>query len=243
MIEKTRIPAAQTGEFVNWSLPDVEQGKVTATGVAQSGRDPADRVVARALTARQLEDITAQAQREGFADGVKEGRTAGYEQGMQEGRAAARAELAQQVAELRTVMQNLFDPIAEQSAAIETAMTQLSLDIARAVLNREPALPAEQLLPIVRRAVRELPVGERNITVVLNSQQLELVRDHADWPPNWRLQSDNRLDRGGCKVITEHSLVDFSIELRFRQIAAQMLADSAAAELVEPGTLLDDLDD
>lgn len=243
MVEKSRIPAAQTSEFVSWDLPDVEKNQVVETGLASSGHNPGDRVVARALTARQLEEITAQAQREGYAQGVKEGRSAGFSQGMEEGRAAARAELAKQVGELRAVMQQLLDPIDQQSAAIETAMTQLSLDIARAVINREPALPMEELLPLVRRAVRELPVGERNITVVLNPQQLELVRNNAEWPPNWRLQGDSRLDRGGCKVLTEHSLVDYSIELRFRQIAAQMLAASANAEPVEPGTLLDEDDD
>lgn len=242
-MEKTRIPAAQTGEFANWALPDVEKGQVVETGIAQSSNNPRDRVVARGLTAGQLEEMTAQAQREGFVQGVKEGRTAGFAKGQEEGRAAAGVELAKQVAELRGVMQQLLDPLAQQSAAIETAMTQLSLDIARAVLHCEPSLPMEKLLPLVRRAVRELPVGERNLTVVLHPQQLELVRGHADWPPNWHLQGDSRLDRGGCKVITEHSLVDYSVELRFRQIAAQMLVENGDAEPVEPGTLLDEDDD
>lgn len=241
-MEKTRIPAAQSSEFASWSLPDVESGQVVDNAVAPSPRSPSERIVARALTAGQLEDITAQAQREGFVQGVKEGRAAGFSQGLEAGRAAAQSELAQQVRDLRAVMQKLFDPLAEQSQAIETAMTQLALDIARSVLNREPALAAEQLIPLVRRAVRELPVGERNITVVLNPKQLELIREHADWPPNWHLQGDNRLDSGGCKITTEHSLVDYSVEMRFRQIAAQMLAESAEAELPEPGTLLDDRD-
>lgn len=251
MVEKTRIPAAHSGEFVNWALPDVETGTVVEVGVAQSSRDPLDRNIARGLTAGQLEEITAQAQREGFDEGMKEGRADGLAQGREEGlaqalaegRAAAAAELATQVAELRAVMQQLLEPLAQQNAAIEAAMTQLSLDIARAVLHCEPALAPEKLLPLVRRAVRELPVGERNLTVLLNPQQLELVRGHAEWPQNWHLQGDSRLDRGGCKVITEHSLVDYSVELRFRQIAAQMLAESADAELVEPGTLLDADDD
>jgi flagellar assembly protein FliH len=257
VVEKTRIPAAHSGEFVSWALPDVEAGSMG--DVAQSGREPLDRAAARGLTAGQLEEITAQAQREGFDEGIKEGHATGFAQGQEEGlaqglaqgmaqgvaesRAIAAAELATQVAELRSVMQQLLEPLAQQNAAIETAMTQLSLDIARAVLHCEPALPPEKLLPLVRRAVRELPVGERNLTVVLNPQQLELVRGHAEWPSNWHLQGDSRLDRGGCKVITEHSLVDYSVELRFRQIAAQMLAESADDELVEPGLLLDADDD
>lgn len=242
MVEKTRIPADESARFANWSLPDVASGQIIESALAQTGREPGDRVVARALTARQLEEISAQAHREGFAHGLKEGRAAGHAHGLNEGRAAARAELAQQVAELRAVAEQLLEPIAGQNAAIETALTQLALDIARAVLQREPAIPAEQLIPLVRRAVRELPVGERNITVVLNPQQLDRVRDHAEWPPHWRLQADSRVDCGGCRVVTEHSLVDYSVELRFRQIAAQLLAE-ADAEPAEPGTLLNEDDD
>lgn len=232
-MEKSRIPAVDSSGFENWTLPDVASGKPATE------RDAGNRIVARSLTARQLEEITAQAHREGFAHGVREGRAAGFTQGQ----AAGRDAVMQQIAQLQGVMKQLLDPIAEQNAAIETALTQLSLDIARAVLEREPALAAEAIIPLVRRAVRELPVGERNLTVLLHPQQVECVRDCAEWPASWRVQADSRVDIGGCKVLTDHSLVDFSVELRFRQIAAQMLATRDDADPAEPGMLLGDNDD
>lgn len=231
-MEKSRIPADQSRAFENWALPEV------ATGKKAVERDDGKRIVARSLTARQLEEITAQAHREGFAHGVREGRAAGFAQGQVDGR----ADVMQQIAQLQNVMKQLLEPIAEQSAAIETAMTQLSLDIARAVLEHEPALDAEAIMPLVRRAIRELPVGERNLTVLLHPRQAEHVRDCADWPTTWRVQADSRVDIGGCKVLTDHSLVDFSVELRFRQIAAQMLATRDDSDPAEPGMLIDDDD-
>lgn len=243
MVEKSRIPAAHSREFANWTLPDVETGQPADAGSRQPQRDKSDEVVARALTARQLEEITTQAHREGFSHGSREGRAAGFAQGQEEGRAAARNELAQQVAQLQKTMAQLLEPIAAQGDAIEAALAQLSLDIARAVLAREPALDPAALIPVVRRAVRELPVGERNLTVLLNPQQLELIRECEQWPAAWRVQADARIDNGGCKVVTEHSLVDYSVELRFRQVAAQLLAEHADAEPPEPGVLLEDDDD
>lgn len=234
-MEKSRIPAASSGEFANWTLPEVASGQPI-------GRDPGDRIVARTLTAKQLDEITQQAHREGFAHGAREGRAAGMKQGLEEGRAAARAELAQQVGELKAVIQQLLDPLAGQSQQIETAMTQMSLDIAHAVLDRTPVLAPEELLPIVRRAVRELPVGDRNITVVLHPQQLQLLRDYEEWPAQWRLQADARVAIGGCKIVTDYSLVDYSVEMRFRQIAAQMLAVETNPEPPEPGLMLDPRD-
>ena len=234
-MDKSRSPAANSGEFANWTLPEVASGQPV-------GREPGDRIVARTLTARQLDDITQQAHREGFAHGAREGRAAGMKQGLEEGRAAAQAELAQHVNELKALMQQLLDPLASQSQQIETAMTQLSLDIARAVLDRAPVLTAEELLPIVRRAVRELPVGDRNVTVVLHPQQLQLIRDCEEWPAQWRLQADARVALGGCKVVTDHSLVDYSVEMRFRQVAAQMLSVENNPEPPEPGLMLDPRD-
>lgn len=237
-MEKSRIPAEQSRSFENWALPEMAAGQSEAA----RERDAGNRVVARALTARQLEEITERGHREGFAHGVREGRTAGFAQGQEEGRTAARAELQQHIAQLQRVMQQLLQPIAEQDEAIELAMTQLSLDIARAVLDREPVLRAEAIVPLVRRAVRELPVGEKNLTVLLHPQQAELVRECAEWPEKWRIEADSRVDIGGCKVLSEHSLVDYSIELKFRQVAAHLLARDSS-EPPEPGLLLGDDDD
>lgn len=238
-MEKTRIPADQSRDFSNWTLPNVENGAQAAAPVA---RDPGNEVVARTLTARQLEEITSQAQREGHAHGMAEGRAAGVAQGLEEGRAAARQELAVQVGQLQNVIAQLQEPIASQQTDIEQALTQLALDIARAVLDRTPVLSAAEVLPLVRRAVRELPAGARNITVLLHPRQIELLSESAEWPAAWQLQADSRIDIGGCKVVTEQSLVDYSVELRFRQVAAQMLASTANAE-IEPGTLLSEDDD
>lgn len=251
-IPSGRIPAAASGEFTSWQLPEVglpEQPAVEEI-VAPEPEAPEEPVVARALTARQLEDITNQAHREGraeghaegYADGQREGHAAGLARGLEEGRAAAREELHRQTAQLQAVMAQLFDPIATQRDAIEAALTRLSLDIARAVLDAEPALAPERLLPVVREAVRSLPVGDRAVTVALHPAQLETLKDCAFWPPAWRLEADPAIDIGGCRVHSEHSLVDRTVELRFRQVAARLLAESELAPPPEPGLLLDDDD-
>lgn len=101
-MEKSRIPAVDSSGFENWTLPDVASGKPATE------RDAGNRIVARSLTARQLEEITAQAHREGFAHGVREGRAAGFTQGQ----AAGRDAVMQQIAQLQGVMKQLLDPIA-----------------------------------------------------------------------------------------------------------------------------------
>lgn len=237
-LEKGRIPAQLSRQFSSWKLPDVG---------AAGGREPADEVVARHVTARELEAITQQAHAEGFAQGLEEGRAAGrdagHAEGLAAGREAARAELAAQVQRLRGVMDALLEPTAAQAAAIEQALTQLAVDIAGAVLGREPALAPAALLPVVRAAVRELPVGARNLTVLLNPVELELMRACAEWPAAWQLQADSRIEAGGCRVHSDASVVDYTIGLRFRQVAEKILADHAHGEAPEPGLLMERFDD
>jgi flagellar assembly protein FliH len=237
-MENSRIPADRSQQFANWRLPDVGDANTV-----RAGRDPGDEIVARHLTARDLEAITQQAHEEGFGQGRAEGHEAGYAVGLAEGRKAARAELAAQVGQLQAVMADLLEPIEGQAQAIEQALTQLAVEIAQAVLGREPALPPEQLLPVVRAAVRELPVGSRNITVVLHPQQLALIRECTDWPSAWTLRADPAVEPGGCRVLSEHSVVDYTVGLRFRQVAGKLLAEHAGADQPEPGLLMDRFDD
>jgi flagellar assembly protein FliH len=242
-----RIPAARSHQFTNWNLPEIRDGEPVAVAAERQRREAEAQVVARPVTARELEEITNTAYREGFdqgyGDGRREGLAAGREAGQAEARTAAQTALQQQLAQLRAVMAQLQEPLAGQQEAIEAALTRLALDIARTVLGREPALPPERLLPVVREAVKQLPAGERNLTVVLHPEQLALVREYADWPEHWRLEADARVAPGGCQVVTEHSLVDYTVNLRFRQVAERLLAEHADSEPPEPGVLLDHHDD
>lgn len=241
-MEKGRIPAQDSQQYPNWHLPEVGSGHRVA-----AGRDPADEIVARHLTARDLEAITQQAHEEGFASGREEGHQTGYADGLASGlaagRAAAKTELTNQVTQLQQVMAALLEPTQTQAVAIEQALSQLAVDIAHAVLRREPALAALDLLPLVRSAVRELPVGSRNITVLLNPVELELMRACNEWPATWQMQADSRIEAGGCRVHSERSVVDYTIGLRFRQVAERILADHAQTDAPEPGLLMESFDE
>lgn len=236
-----RIPAAQIGSFASWQLPEVNDGE-PLSAVAERQRQQKENQSAVSVTARELEEITNAAYKEGFdqgyGDGNREGLKAGREAGEAEARTRAETALRQQLAQMQAVVAQLQEPIAAQQADLEAALTRLALDIARTVIGREPALPPERLLPLVREAVRQLPAGERNLTVVLHPEQLALVRDHGDWPGHWRLEADPRVAVGGCQVVTEHSLIDYTVQLRFRQVAERLLAEHDLVEPPEPGLLM-----
>lgn len=243
MDKNNRIPAGSGSQFTHWALPEVSDGTVVEAVARRTGGDPAAQP--QMVTAGELEALSQEAWQEGhtqgYAAGHAEGSTAGHAEGLAAGRAAAKSELARQLADMKKVMAALLDPIASQQDALEGAMVRLTLDTARAVLDREPAAAAADLLPVVREAIRQLPIGERNFTVFLHPDQHARVRDDAEWPASWRIEADRALACGGCRIESEHGLVDYSVGLRFRQVAARLLAEGD--EVPEPGRLLEAEDD
>jgi len=236
-----RIPAERGRGFSSWQLPDIGSNEPVETALGRAGGG------ARSVTARELEAITNAAYKEGFdqgyGDGHREGLVAGRDVGLAEGRAQARVELDRQMAQLQSLMTQLMEPIATQQADIEEALTRLALDIGRAVLAREPVLEPAQLVPLVRTALQQLPVGERNFSVILHPDQAAVINGWPQWPKHWQIESDARVEPGGCRIVAEHSLIDYTVGLRFRQVAEQLLAAHASSEPPEPGLLLDRADD
>lgn len=244
-MERQRIPAAASGDFLTWALPDVSEGAIVEAEARRQPRETEPEASVPTVTAAELEAITQQAWQEGrdqgYRDGHAEGVAAGHTEGLAAGRAAARVELEREVAGLKAIAAQLLEPIDGQREAIEAALLRLSLDIARAVLDAEPALPPERLLPVVREAVQQLPVGERNFRVLLHPDQAALVRDCAGWPAHWPVAADAAVEPGGCRVESDYALVDHTRGLRFRQVAARLLGEQNSVP--EPGLLLDAADD
>jgi flagellar assembly protein FliH len=86
--------------------------------------------------------------------------------------------LAAKLASLEQIMLHLFDPIAEQDTQIEKGLVQLVAHITRQVIGRELRSDSSQS-PVLREALKLLPMGADNIRIHLNPQDFELARPCA----------------------------------------------------------------
>jgi flagellar assembly protein FliH len=164
-------------------------------------------------TIDQISAIQEQARREGYEAGLAEGRAAGHEQAMLE--AARIARLA-----------DAFS--AEVGHADETISQQvldLAIDLARAVLHSTLTLQPERVIPIVREAVRYLPVVQQPALLYLSPDDAALVRerigDELD-KIGWKISEDALLDRGGCRVETASNQIDSTLPTRWRRLLAAL---------------------
>jgi flagellar assembly protein FliH len=200
-------------EFQRWEAPAVE---VSA--------DSADSLLGL-LTAEQLAGIQDVA--------FREAREQGYAEGYKRGIDAARAELAQKNAELQKRVQQ-FDqllrafshPFERLDEQIEQELLALAVAIARQIVRREIKTDPGQIVAVVREVMSMLPGSARHPQVFLHPEDAAFVRQVFSLSgehESWRLIEDPTLTRGDCRVATENSRVDATIENRLAAIMASTL--------------------
>ncbi|VVN09287.1 hypothetical protein PS662_03765 [Pseudomonas fluorescens] len=167
------------------------------------------------LTLEELESIRQEAYNEGFAVGEKEG----FHSTTLRVRQEADVALAAKVAALEQLMGHLFEPIAEQDTLIEKSLVDLVQHITKQVVQRELAIDSTQIELVMRDALKLLPLGVGNVRLYINPQDFEQVKSLRErHEETWRIVEDDTLLPGGCRVETEHSRIDATVETRVARV-------------------------
>ncbi|NQD95778.1 flagellar assembly protein FliH, partial [Pseudomonas sp. CrR25] len=133
------------------------------------------------------------------------------------------------------LMEQLFEPIAEQDQQLEAALVNLVSHMARQVIQRELNSDSSQIRQVLREALKLLPMGADNVRIHLNPQDFELVKALRErHEESWRLLEDDALLPGGCRVESEHSRIDASIETRLSQALKQLFEQQREQALQPP---------
>ncbi|MFI8609114.1 flagellar assembly protein FliH [Pseudomonas sp. NPDC077649] len=243
--ESELIRAKDLGAFDRWALPSFD-----APGEAPTEVEPAVDVAAEAeveaqdvgqseevaledvkpLTLDELEAIRQDAYNEGFATGEKDGFHAGQLKAKQEAEAA----LALKLGRLEQVMAQLFEPIAEQDQQLEVALVRLVSHMVREVIQRELASDSSQIRQVLREALKLLPMGADNVRIQVNPQDFETIKALRErHEESWRILEDDSLLPGGCRIESEHSQIDASVETRLAQ-ALKQLFEQQRAQITQP---------
>ena len=228
------IRARDVGGFDVWSLPSFDphqpepEPEPEEELPAQMEEVPLDEV--QPLTLEELESIRQEANNEGFATGEKEG----FHSTTLKVRQEADTALGAKLQSLELLMSNLFEPIAEQDAQIEKSLVGLVKHVARQVIQRELAMDSTQIEHVMREALKLLPLGVGNVRLYINPQDFEQVKSLRErHEETWRIVEDEAMLPGGCRVETEHSRIDATIETRISKIMDQ-LDDQLHEQVLHP---------
>jgi flagellar assembly protein FliH len=232
------IRAKDVGGFDVWSLPSFDPYQEPEPEPEPVIEEPVDTIEevpleeVQPLTLEELESIRQEAYNEGFATGEKEGFHSTQLKVRQEAEVALKGKLES----LERLMAQFFDPIAEQDKQIEQSVIHLVEHIARKVIQRELTTDSRQIGNVLRDALKLLPMGASNVRIFINPQDFERVKAMRErHEENWRIVEDDTLQAGGCRIETEHSRIDASIETRLALAIAKMY-DQMHEQSLHPAT-------
>ncbi len=199
--------------YERWELPVIEAKK--------TGDKTQDTQETQPITAAEIESIQKQAYTEGHGNGYRDG----YEKGLAEGE----AEIRQQAETFQSLIQILDTPFADLDEQVVEQTAQLAIAIARQIIRRELHTDPGQVVAVVREALKALPVMSRKIRVFLHPEDAMLVRevlslhDESDESQTWKVIEEPLLSRGGCKITSENSTIDATVETRLQRLITEIL--------------------
>lgn len=228
------IPAGQSNAFLRWQLPDFEGDSVNPVEQeAPPEEPPEEEPVAEVveveeveieqvppITLEEVEAIRQEAYNEGFSTGEKDGFRAGQLKAQQEADAA----LSPRLQALESIMQQLFEPIAQQDQALEDSVLELVQHISQQVIQRELQLDSSHVRQVVSQALQLLPTEGDQIRIFVHPQDFDTIKALRErHEEKWRILEDDTLLPGGCRLETQFSRVDGTIETRIKTLSQQLL--------------------
>jgi flagellar assembly protein FliH len=205
-------------------------------------------------TLEEIEAIQQDAHDEGFAQGREEGLKAAEIENkhildeelakLEEQRQqleAQRAELAQQrealgeeIGYFQQLLENMNHPISELDEVLEEQLLHLTINIARQLIRRELKTDPGEIIAVIREAISILPVSDNKIAIYLHPDDMHIVTDTLSLGEGdergWRLIEDPMMARGGCRVVSNDSQVDASVEKRLTAVATRLLGGERGHE-------------
>lgn len=204
VIPKEQLTAFQRWELASFDHPSKERIK--------------SREEIELATVAELERIRQQA----YEEGLDQGREAGYASGLQQ----VNAEIAQ----LETLAQGIESALNQIDTQLAQSLLDLSLEIARKMVGASLKAKPEAILETVTQAIGSLPHFNQHAHLIMHPEDADLVRKHmGDHLANtgWKLLTDARIERGGCRVETAHSKIDATVEARWKHIVESIGEDKS----------------
>jgi flagellar assembly protein FliH len=174
-------------------------------------------------TAAELESIQQKAHAEGFEKGKQEGFAYGHKEGLSQ----AGKQMQDYTRRLEQLLDCLAEPLRELDNQVEQELLKLVIAIVRQLVRREVKSDPNMIVGVIREALSILPVASRNVRLLLHPEDADVIREVyalADTEVGWSLIEDPVIARGGCKVVTDSSQIDATLDSRLASLIAPLLA-------------------
>ena len=146
----------------------------------------------------------------------------GYEDGLKQGQQA----LNEYKKTFESIFSSFDNALKDIDEDVLQAITQLAVSISKQIIRRELQINSEQVVSVVKEAIKLLPLDKSRLIIHLNPNDITIVQkvfNQDDIVHSFSLVEDPSIQRGGCKLATDNSIIDATIDSQVAQIAEKIL--------------------
>jgi flagellar assembly protein FliH len=218
-----------------WRMPDVlVKSESVDLAEIQNVESPPMPV----LTVDEIEAMQKQAYDEAFAQGKQDGYSQGFNEGSKQGYEENVQLLQKKAADFASLLESLSQPFKALDAEVEKELVKLAMGIATQIIRREIKLDPGQVIAAVREAIKVLPLSSQKISLHLHPEDVELVRSALsldEISPAWKIVENPLITRGGCKVDTEVSHINATVENRLAAVITTLFGGEREHDCKDAG--------
>ncbi|WP_258807818.1 flagellar assembly protein FliH [Pseudidiomarina sp. CB1] len=220
-------PAAPPeGEWQAWSFKTLQADSESpaVTKAPQKGSFKAQ---------EELKQLREHARTEAYEKGYQEGFEKGSAEGYSAGKETAEKEVEKAFEErCQTTLSPLNNMLSELEGALQSideqlaeSLVQLAVTVGRQLAGEALQTHPEEILTLVREIIHEDPFIKDRPTLLLHPEDAQIVQEHLNdelKTHGWRVRHDEKLERGGCRLISSQGEIDATIEARWERIISQL---------------------
>jgi flagellar assembly protein FliH len=144
-----------------------------------------------------------------------------YDEGYRTGIAEAQGEARRMAA----LLQTLSGAIDGMEAELAESLLSLAIELSGQMVRDALLVRRELVIPVVREAIQSLAKSYQRNVLLVNSADAELVHQHLGDEldrTGWKVQIDDRVEAGGCRVESALGDVDATLTERWKQLLASL---------------------
>lgn len=165
-------------------------------------------------------------------DAIEKQKAQALKDGYNEGLARATAEWESKLSIVNQIIDSTEHLLKDVDGQIEQKLIEISIAIAKQIIRRELSIDSGQIVSTVKQALALIPGNEHEITVYIHPNDEACINDvFSQYIDSGRFTifKDPGIEAGGCKVSTDFSLVDMTIDAQVAAIAVMCLGDQRSS--------------
>ena len=216
------IAGEDVGVVTDWHFSAVDQSSIRFAAKLKAQEETEAQT--KAEGARQA----------GFSAGYTEGFAQGHAQATLEGQRLIADYIANEGAQAASTFAALFSSanqrIADAEQAIAQGVLELACEIARQVARRDLSINPNALQPVIRESLGMLVTDGKTATIRMNPLDMDVLAEALQQEfaaSTLNLVADASLTRGGCLVEAAGTVIDGTVERRWRRAVSSLGLESS----------------